>query len=140
MAQSLDIGGTNIYILAITNAAMAPGALVLPSGGGDLLSDAVDEIGRKRLEEEQRRRRLQARRADLRQLDSWLNRIETMLEDDQREVPEPLVKEIAGFLRELDPKLHRALLRNRTREASRVLDILFDAQEYMLPHFVEITA
>lgn len=119
---------------------MAPGALVLPSGGGDLLSDAVDEIGRKRLEEEQRRRRLQARRADLRQLDSWLNRIETMLEDDQREVPEPLVKEIAGFLRELDPKLHRALLRNRTREASRVLDILFDAQEYMLPHFVEITA
>ena len=69
----------------------------------------------------------------MRRLDSWLETIETMLEEDRREVPEPLVKEIAGFLREVDPKLHRAMLRNRTRDAARVLDILFDAQEYLLP-------
>jgi hypothetical protein len=105
-----------------------------------LLREAVDEIHRKQFEEELRRRRLRARRADLRQVDLWLNEVEGMLEEDQRVVPEPLVREIAGFLREVDPRLHRALLRNRTREASRVLDILFDAQEYMLPHFSEITA
>ncbi len=87
-----------------------------------------------------RRQRMLARRADLRRLDTWLNEVESMLEGDQRVVPEPLVKEIAVFLREVDPKLHRALLRNRTRDASRVLDILFDAQEYMLPRFVEVTA
>jgi hypothetical protein len=92
------------------------------------------------MEEHRRRQRLLARRADLRQLDLWLNEIESMLEEDQRTVPETLVKDIAGFMRELDPKLHRALLRNRTRDASRVLDILFDAQEYMLPRFVEVTA
>ena len=105
-----------------------------------MLRDAVAEIHRKRVEEHLRRERLLARRADMRQIDGWLNQIETMLEGDQRTVPEPLVKEMAGFLRELDPKLHRALLRNRTRDASRVLDILFDAQEYMLPRFVEVTA
>jgi len=38
----------------------------------------------------------------------------------------------------VDPKLHRALLRNRAREASRVLDVLFDAQEYLLPRFAEV--
>lgn len=105
-----------------------------------MLRDAVDEIHQKQFEEDLRQRRLLARRADVRQVDAWLNRIEGMLEEDQRIVPEPLVKEIAGFLREVDPKLHRALLRNRTREASRVLDILFDAQEYMLPRFTEVIA
>ncbi len=105
-----------------------------------MLREAVDEIYRKQLEEELRHQRMLARRADLRQLDDWLNEVETMLEDDQRVVPERLVKEIAGFLREIDPKLHRALLRNRARDASRVLDILFDAQEYMLPRFTEISA
>lgn len=74
----------------------------------------------------------------MRQLDRWLNQVESMLEDDRRVVPEPLVKEIAGYLRDVDPKLHRALLRNRAREASRVLDVLFDAQEYLLPRFAEV--
>ena len=49
-----------------------------------------------------------------------------------------VIREIAAFLREVNPKLHRALLRNRAREASRVLDVLFDAQEYLLPHFAEV--
>lgn len=103
-----------------------------------MLSEAVDEIYRKSAEDAARRRRLLAQRADVRQIDDWLNQVEGMLEDDQRVVPEPLVKQIAGFLREVDPKLHRALLRNRTREASRVLDVLFDAQEYLLPRFAEV--
>ena len=93
-----------------------------------------------KVEEHRRRQRLLARRADLRQIDSWLNEIECMLEEDRRTVPEPLLREMATFLRDVDPKLHRAMLRNRTRDASRVLDILFDAQEYMLPRFVEVTA
>jgi hypothetical protein len=103
-----------------------------------LLSEAVDEIYRKRLEQSERQRRLLARRADMRQIDDWLNAVEGMLEEEQRTVPEPLVKEIGSFLRDVDPKLHRALIRNRAREASRVLDVLFDAQEYLLPHFAEV--
>lgn len=105
-----------------------------------MLSEALAEINRKQAEEARRRRRQLERRADIRQLDTWLQQVECVLEDDQRTVPEPLVKQIASFLREVDPKLHRALLRNRTRDASRVLDILFDTQEQMLPHFAEVTA
>ena len=103
-----------------------------------MLSEAVDEIYRKRLEQGERQRRLLARRADMRQIDNWLNTVEGMLEEEQRTVPEPLVKQIGSFLRDVDPKLHRALLRNRAREASRVLDVLFDAQEYLLPRFAEV--
>ncbi|HEX6548240.1 MAG TPA: hypothetical protein VF134_05820 [Candidatus Dormibacteraeota bacterium] len=102
-----------------------------------MLSEAVEEIRRKKVEEQVRRQRVLAQRAELRQLDSWLNQVETMLEGDRRVVPEPLIREMAGFLREVDPKLHRALLRNRLRDASRVLDVLFDAQEYLLPHFAD---
>jgi hypothetical protein len=87
--------------------------------------------------EEQRRQLLLARRQDLKKIDAWLEQVESMLEADQREVPELLIKEIAPYLRALDPKLHRSLLRNRTREASRVLDILFDAQERLLPVLAE---
>ena len=103
-----------------------------------MLSEAVDEIYRKRLEQGERQRRLLARRAEMRQIDDWLNTVEGMLEGEQRTVPEPLVKQIGSFLRDVDPKLHRALLRNRAREASRVLDVLFDAQEYLLPRFAEV--
>src|SRR5437868_14998346 len=109
-----------------------------PLREGRLLSEAVEEIHRKTREQREREQRLLARRADIRQLDSWLNTVEGMLEGDERTVPEPLVKEIGTFLRDVDPKLHRALLRNRAREASRVLDVLFDAQEYLLPHFAEV--
>jgi hypothetical protein len=80
-----------------------------------------------------RQRELVERKRELRRLDLWLNEVESMLEEDRRTVPEPLIKQMASFLRELDPKLHRALLRNREREASRVLDVLFDAQQALLP-------
>jgi hypothetical protein len=103
-----------------------------------VLSEAVAEIHRKTREQHERERRLRARRAEMRRLDGWLDVIEGMLEGDERTVPETLVKEIGSFLRDVDPKLHRALLRNRAREASRVLDVLFDAQEYLLPGFAEV--
>ena len=84
-----------------------------------------------------RRQRLEIQRSAIKRLDGWLETVENMLEEERESVPEPLIREIAAFLREVNPKLHRALLRNRTREASRVLDVLFDAQELALPGFVE---
>jgi len=102
-----------------------------------LLSDAVRDITDSVRREAQRRRRFELQRQDIRRLDAWLETVENMLESDQETVPEPLIREMAAYLRELNPKLHRALLRNRTREASRVLDVLFDAQELVLPGFIE---
>ena len=102
-----------------------------------MLRDAVRDMWVADKLDEQRRQLALARRQDLKKIDAWLEQVECMLEADQREVPEPLIKEIAPYLRALDPKLHRSLLRNRTREASRVLDILFDAQERLLPVLAE---
>jgi hypothetical protein len=109
-------------------------------GRGWLLSEAVEEIRLKAAEDARRRRELTARRQAIRRLDYWLNDVESMLEEDRRTVPEPLVREISVFLRSVDPKLQRSLLRNRAREASRVLDVLFDAQEALLPRVAESVA
>lgn len=103
-----------------------------------MLSDAVRDITDSARYEARRRLRLEAQKADIKRLDGWLETVENMLEEDRETVPEPLIREIAAYLREINPKLHRALLRNRTREASRVLDVLFDAQELVLPGFVEV--
>ena len=105
-----------------------------------MLTDAINEIRLKQAEDIQRRRLLLSRRESMRQLDRWLEQIEAMLEEDERTVPEPMVRDIATFLRSFDNKLHRSLLRNRAREASRVLDVLFDAQESLLPRPVESVA
>jgi hypothetical protein len=98
-----------------------------------LLSDAIREISVARELDLERRRIVFQRRRALRQVDSWMHHVENLLEDNRRTVPEPLVKEIGAFVRELNPKLHRHMQRNRAREASRVLDVLFDAQEELLP-------
>ncbi|HLQ62242.1 MAG TPA: hypothetical protein VK131_10285 [Candidatus Acidoferrales bacterium] len=103
-----------------------------------MLIDAVHEMYQAVRLDEERRRRLLARREDLRRLDAWLDQIESMLEADQQTVPEPLVKEIGTFVRHLEPRLHRNLQRNRSREAARVLDVLFDAQETLLPRLSDI--
>jgi hypothetical protein len=104
---------------------------------GRLLSDAIRDISVARELDLERRRMLFERRQALRQLDSWMHHVENMLEENNRTVPEPLVREIGTFVRALNPKLHRHLQRNRTREASRVLDVLFDAQEELLPRLSE---
>jgi len=102
-----------------------------------LLRDAVRDIADSARREAQRHRRLELQKADIKRLDGWLETVENMLEEEREFVPEPLIREIAAYLREINPKLHRALLRNRTREASRVLDVLFDAQELVLPGWNE---
>jgi hypothetical protein len=48
-------------------------------------------------------------------------------------VPEELLGEIGDFVGRIDPKLQHSLMRNATGEAVAVLDILFDAQEVVLP-------
>ena len=100
-----------------------------------MLSDAIRDI--RLAQEDERRRRLESarRRHEVRKLDAWLHHIECLLEENRRTVPEPLVREIATFVRGVSPKLHRSLLRNRERQASRVLDILFDTQQLLLPGF-----
>jgi len=62
------------------------------------------------------------------------------MERDDRIVPEPLIDEIAGFIGQLSPRLHRRLRRNRSRNALSVLGVLFDAEAELLPkdpHFVD---
>lgn len=97
----------------------------------DLLRNAADQILKSQADDAVRQQRRAGRRIHLRQLDAWLLRIEDMLEDDRRVVPEALIKEIAAFLRKEAPPLYRDLLRSRERDAARFIDILFDAQEYV---------
>lgn len=69
----------------------------------------------------------------MRQLDLWLDQIEDMLENDRKSVPQPLLDDIAQLLFEIEPKLHRDLMRIRGRNAARIIDVLFDAQEELMP-------
>jgi hypothetical protein len=99
-------------------------------GGVDnVLNEAVDQILKSRADDLERQRQRSSRRIHLHQLDGWLHQIEDMLEEDRRTVPETLVKEIGGFLRREAPPLYRELVRNRERDAARILDLLFDAQD-----------
>ncbi|MGH7903880.1 MAG: hypothetical protein ACREPA_07110 [Candidatus Dormibacteraceae bacterium] len=100
-----------------------------------MLSDAIRDIDRAVVTQERRRAEVSKGREAMRKLDVWLAHIEDMLERDSRTVPEPLMKEIGQFLRPISPKLYRSLRRNRVRDAARLLDTLFDAQEQVLPRF-----
>lgn len=98
-----------------------------------MIVDAIRDIRLAEALDARRREELALRRQSIRTLDVWLQDIESLLERNRRTVPEPLVREIATFVRGVSPKLHRSLLRNREREASRVLDILFGCQEHLMP-------
>lgn len=93
-----------------------------------MLSEAIDQILKGEADDRARKDRREARRRHVRTLDRWLTAMETMLEEDRRTVPESLFREIDCFLREQTPPLHRELRMNRSRDAARVLDVLFDAQ------------
>lgn len=80
-----------------------------------------------------RRNAVRSRRRPIQLIDHWLSQVETLIERDDRVVPEPLIGEIARFVRKLDPRLLGRLRRNSKREASRVLDVLFEAEEQFLP-------
>src|ERR687886_803050 len=97
-----------------------------------MLREAAADIRRGEEQAAERRRQLRERRASLERLDSWLHEVEGMLEHDRHTVPEALVGEIGDFVQRIDPKLQQSLLRNRTREAAEVLDVLFEAQEAVM--------
>jgi hypothetical protein len=99
-----------------------------------MLHQAIQEIESSHKNADELRRLKAAQRGQMRQLDRWLDQVEDMLEHDRKAVPEELVGEMAGFVFEIDPKLHRDLLRIRGRNAARILDLLFDAQEQLMPH------
>ena|SRR5918911_749419 len=98
-----------------------------------MLSDAIKEIHREYQEAADRHDREARRRADVRRVDAFLLQIEDLIERRQTEVPAPLMDEIVRFVRPISRKLLRALNRNVTRDPVRVLDVLFDVQQLLLP-------
>jgi hypothetical protein len=98
-----------------------------------MLSDAIDEIHREFQAAEDRREEELRRRADVRRVDAFLLQVENLIEHQRQEVPPALMEEITRFVRPLSRKLLRALNRNVVRDPVRVLDVLFDAQQLILP-------
>ena len=101
-----------------------------------MLREAIKDIQRSDESSKERHHQMAASRVQMRRLDHWLGLVEGMLEQDRKTVPEPLVSEIAEFVHDIDPRLRRDLARNRGRSATRVLDVLFDAQEQLMPRTV----
>jgi len=97
-----------------------------------MLADAIRTI--RRADEAALRRRLEerSRRHPVSLVDRWLGEVETLIQADHSAVPEPLVKEISGFLQRLDGRLYLRLRRNRQRSSLKVLDVLFDAEDQLL--------
>ena len=94
-----------------------------------MIGQASDQMVKGQADDRARRAQLEAWKRPRRILDRWLDAVELLLERDERTVPEPLFREIGDFVREQTPSLHRKLRRNRRRDAVRVLDVLFEAQE-----------
>jgi hypothetical protein len=131
----LDKGALESYIPAIRKIHETT-ARVAHGGGTRMLREAIREIQSSNENSIQRHHQLAASRVQMRRLDHWLGQVEAMLEQDRKTVPEPLVSEIAEFVQDIDPRLRRDLVRNRGRSATRVLDVLFDAQEQLMPRTV----
>jgi len=98
-----------------------------------MLSDAIDEIHREFQAAADRRDQEARRRADVKRVDDFLLDI---IENQRGAVPAPLMDEITRFVRPLSRKLLRALNRNVTRDPVRVLDVLFDVQQLLLPRLM----
>jgi hypothetical protein len=101
-----------------------------------MLSDAIDEIHRETAAAAARRRQELRRRADVRRVDEFLLYVEDLIENNRGPVPAQLMDEITKFVRPLSRKLLRALNRNVSRDPVRVLDVLFDAQQLLLPRLL----
>ncbi len=101
-----------------------------------MLSDAIEEIHREFDAAADRRNEELTRRADVRRTDDFLLSIEEIIENRRGAVPAPLMDEITRFVRPLSRKLLRALNRNVARDPVRVLDVLFDVQELLLPRLM----
>jgi sugar-specific transcriptional regulator TrmB len=101
-----------------------------------MLSDAIDEIHREFQAAADRRDSELRRRADVRRVDEFLVCIEDIIEKRRGEVPAPLMEQIIRFVRPISRKLLRALNRNVSRDPVRVLDVLFDVQQLLLPRLM----
>jgi hypothetical protein len=101
-----------------------------------MLSEAIDEIHREYQAAADRREQEIRRRADIRRVDDFLLIVETIIEHKRSEVPPTLMDEIVRFVRPISRKLLRALNRNVTRDPVRVLDVLFDVQQLLLPRLL----
>src|SRR6185312_4742770 len=108
-----------------------PGPIAGP-GRSVMFSDTVatirlaDQLAVRQRDARERRRHPQSL------VDRWLGEVESLLENDDKVVPMPLIKEIAGFLRLLDQGLYRRLRSNGERDTSRVLAVLFEAHQRLL--------
>lgn len=98
-----------------------------------MLSEAIDEIHREYQAAADRREQEILRRADVRRVDDFLLIVETIIEQKLPEVPPALMDDIVRFVRPISRKLLRALNRNVTHDPVRVLDVLFDVQQLLLP-------
>lgn len=101
-----------------------------------MLSDAIEEIHREFEAAANRREQETRRRADVRRVDDFLLSIEDIIENRRGAVPAALMDDITKFVRPLSRKLLRALNRNVSRDPVRVLDVLFDAQQLLLPRMM----
>lgn len=101
-----------------------------------MLSEAIDEIHREFQAAADRRDEDLRRRADVRTVDAFLLQIENLIENHRSEVPPELMEEIVRFTRPFSRKLLRALNKNVTRDPVRVLDVLFDVQQLLLPRLL----
>jgi hypothetical protein len=101
-----------------------------------MLSDAIEEIHREFEAAAERRNEELKRRADVRRVDEFLLCIEDIIENRRGAVPAALMDEITRFVRPLSRKLLRALNRNVTSDPVRVLDVLFDCQQLLLPRLM----
>ena len=101
-----------------------------------MLSDAIEEIHREFEAAADRRNQELKRRADVRRVDDFLLLIEDIIENRRGPVPAPLMDDITRFVRPLSRKLLRTLNRNVTRDPVRVLDVLFDVQQLLLPRLM----
>jgi hypothetical protein len=72
----------------------------------------------------------------VRRVDEFLLYVEDLIENNRGPVPAQLMDEITRFVRPLSRKLLRALNRNVSRDPVRVLDVLFDAQQLLLPRLL----
>ena len=101
-----------------------------------MLSDAIEEIHREFEAAADRRNQELKRRADVRRVDDFLLSIEDIIENRHGAVPAALMEDITRFLRPLSRKLLRTLNRNVTGDPVRVLDVLFDCQQLLLPRLM----
>ena len=101
-----------------------------------MLSDAIEEIHREFEAAADRRNQELQRRADVRRADDFLLSVEDIIENRGGAVPASLMDDITRFVRPLSRKLLRTLNRIVTRDPVRVLDVLFDVQQLLLPRLM----